>query len=138
MRKLLALPFLILALSATAQASSGLTWPSSPTPGVTNYVIYIATNSFTASTIHSQTFTNFSLGTNTAVSFAFTQPQSYWFAFTAVAGGVESAPSPVSTIVVPQGITNVYSVAVQAAYMLPTTNWTTIGQIYLQLKPGIQ
>ena len=128
-RKLVPLMFSMALLTAHAQgATVNLAWDASPSPGVTNYVLYVSTNSLP------QGITNalrLSVGTNLTASATFTNTATVNFAVTAQAGGLESDLSNILIAQVPAAPANMRTVALQYSTVLtgPFTN-----AMFLSLK----
>ncbi len=107
-----------------AAQSVKLAWDASPSPGVTNYVIYAATNALA-------TLTNISVGTNLTATVENLSPGTWRFYATAQAGGVESAPSNLLLVDVPRPPANLRTIVVQYSYTL--TNWADLGFFRLRV-----
>lgn len=137
-RALTATGLLLSAFSLQPSAFAGevtLAWDASPSPAVTNYVLYAHTNSLSATNLASATV-KVNAGTNlTALVENLRPPVTWYFVATAVAGGVQSDPSNQLIVQVPPPPANARVVAVQFGITL--TNLTDVGFFRLRIPaPG--
>ena len=117
------------AITTSAQSVT-FAFDSSPTPGVTNYILYGTTNSFLHPT-NSQV--KLHLGTNQQVT-VYSMTHGNWLVgVSAVANGVEGILSNIVPIKVPEPPTNTVTVFVQYSQEL-TNGWTDQG--YWRVKIG--
>lgn len=109
----------------------------SPTPGITNYVIYISTNTMTAQNFHSTSLTNFGVGTNLTFTVSEPNPPATWyFVATAVKGGVESAPTAVLPVSVPLPPGGLLPMALAYSFTLDPGG-TVWSNLYFKVKVGL-
>ena len=110
-----------------------LAWDASPSPGVSNYVLYAHTNSLSSGTNLNAALVKVNAGTNLTASVAGLNPPATWyFVATAQAGGIQSDPSNQLIVQVPANPTNARVLAVQYAD-LNITNWTDVGFFRLRI-----
>lgn len=101
-----------------------LAWDASPTPGVTNYTVYAATNALAP-------MAQINVGTNLTADIS-TLPTGQWrFYITATKDGLESDPSASVLVEVPEPPANLRIVIVQ--YSATLTNWQDVGVFKLRL-----
>lgn len=106
-------------------------WDASPTPGVTNYVLYAHTNLLTATNLASAVV-KVNCGTNLSASIEDLHPPSQWYlAATAAAGGVQSDLSNVLIVQVPVTPPNARVVAIQ--YGITLSNFVDAGFFRLRI-----
>jgi hypothetical protein len=123
--------FVLVCLAAWAghAQSIPLGWDKSPSPGVTNYVLYASTN---APLNVANAVTRICVGTNLTATVQDLQPDAKWlFAVTAQVGGLESDFSNVLTVQVPTAPKNMRTVILQ--YSNTLTNWQDVGFFKLRL-----
>jgi hypothetical protein len=89
-----------------------LAWDASPTPGVTNYLLYAHTNLLTATNL-SASLLRFHVGTNLTATVEALQSGQWSFTVTAMKDGLESDPSNVLLVEVPQPPARMRTVVVQ-------------------------
>lgn len=82
-----------------------LGWIPSPDTGVTNYVIYGSTNVLSSTNLATAEM-RFNAGTNLTFTVTNLVPMNYTFAATAMEGGIESGPSNILPVGVPNAPTN--------------------------------
>jgi hypothetical protein len=116
-------------LGAQAQTVR-LAWDPSPSPGVTNYVLYASTNELSATNLMTAT-TNLPCGTNLTATVTDLSAGNWWFVATAWAGGVESLPSNVLQVQVPTPPANMRTVVLQ--YSGTLSNFYDVGFFKLRL-----
>lgn len=121
------LPFLAFLPSAACAAILSLSWTPSTTSNV-SYAVYAGTNSvMPALRVFSAT---------NRVRLDFDAAGTWFFWATGVAtSGIESDPSNVLRVEIPQPPTDLHPVAVEYAFDLTTTNWQQAGTVFLRLKP---
>lgn len=107
-----------------------LAWDASASPGVTNYILYAGTNSITATNLSSYTM-RISVGTNLTARVESLAPGQWFFAATAQAGGIESAPSNILAVEVPPAPQRMRTMVVQ--YSGTLTNFYDVGFFRLKL-----
>lgn len=107
-----------------------LAWDASPTPGVTNYVLYASTNSLTATNLPTATV-RLNVGTNLTASVENIQPGQWSFAATGMKDGLESDPSNILIVDVPKPPDRMRTVVVQ--YSGTLTNFYDVGFFRLRL-----
>ena len=107
-----------------------LGWDASTSAGVTNYVLYAHTNTL-ASTNLAAAVVRQKVGTNLTATIEDIKPGRWWFAATAVGGGVESQPSNILIVDVPQPPPNMRTIVVQ--YSGTLTNFYDVGFFRLRL-----
>ena len=101
MNTLAAIAVFALAFTASAQTIP-LQIVASPTPGVTNYIVYVGTNTLTPQNFRTASLTNFGVGTSLTFTVSEPNPPATWyFVVTAVKGGIESGPTSVLPVSVP-------------------------------------
>lgn len=113
---------LLLAVSMIANAASvNLAWDASPTLGVTNYALYVASSQAALGTTNA---IRFNVGTNLAVTAVFTNTTTAYFAVSAVLFGIESDLSNTLIASIPKSPTNLLVVALNytGTMNLPVTN----------------
>lgn len=120
---------LMAALAAFAQ-NARVAWDKSVTAGVSNYVLYVATNSLSATNLAAAA-ARLNVGTNLTASIEAMNPGTYWLAVTAQKAGIESLPSNILVISVPQPPANMRTVVVQFSATL--TNFTDLGFFRIRL-----
>lgn len=101
-----------------------LAWDASATTGITNYVLYAATTTQT-------NIARLNVGTNLTARVESLQPGTWLFSATAMKGGVESDPSNILIVEVPQPPRNMRTVVVQ--YSGTLSNWYDVGFFRLRL-----
>jgi hypothetical protein len=111
MKTRLSILFALWALTGLG-ADFTLGWDPSPSPGVTNYVLYASTNGLSASTL-TNAMVAVNVGTNTLMEAQNIVPGTWSFAVTAQAGGIESGPSNILIVQVPAAPANLRSVIIQ-------------------------
>lgn len=121
--------FLLIALTASAQ-NIRLGWDASPSAAVTNYVLYAATNALTTTNLASALVKQ-PVGTNLTATIEDLKPGRWWFAATCQAEGVESGPSNVLLVDVPQPPAAMRTIVVQ--YSGTLTNFYDVGFFRLRL-----
>lgn len=107
-----------------------LAWDASPTPGVTNYVLYAGTNALNATNLTSAVV-QLNVGTNLTGTIEGLVPEEWSFTVTAMRDGIESDPSNVLIVEVPQPPARMRTVAVQ--YSGTLTNFYDVGFFRLRL-----
>lgn len=120
---------LLAALPAFAQ-NARVAWDKSSTPGISNYVLYGATNAISATNLATAAF-RLNVGTNLTASIEAMNPGTYWLAVTAQKAGIESLPSNILVMSVPQPPANMRTVVVQFSATL--TNFTDFGFFRVRL-----
>jgi hypothetical protein len=139
------LSILTAACLAASAADVALTWDPSPSPGVTNYIIYAATNAFiftnrtvaigtnmvTLNDVLSGYVAKVSVGNKTAVVLEDIRPGRWWLCATAVASAVESGPSDILQLEVAEPPRNLRTLEIQVSASL--TNWSTLGYFKLRI-----
>lgn len=114
----------LLLLATNVRASSvNLGWDASPSPGVTAYVVYAATNSLNATNLDTA-FQRKPVGTNRVAKAVWTGTNRIYFVVTAAAASVESDPSNVLIEQAPEAPPNLLNMALnyQTSITLPSTN----------------
>ena len=106
-------------------------WDASATPGVTNYVLYAATNYLTSTNL-SSAVVRVSAGTNLTATITDLVPGRWYFAATAMKDGAESAPSNVLQIEVPTPPPHLLTVFVQYSGTI-TNGFTDTGFFRLRI-----
>lgn len=129
--RLLLVLVLVLVLEPARAGEVTLAWDASPSPGVTNYVLYAHTNALSATNLASA-LVKVNAGTNlTALVENLRPPATWYFVATAVAGGVQSDPSNQLIVQVPVAPANQRVLAVQFGVTL--TNFTDTGFFRLRI-----
>jgi len=111
-----------------------LVWDPSPSPLVTNYCLYCATNGLLGASL-TNAVTTVNVGTNLTVTLNNIAAGDYQFAVTAWATGVESGPSNVLPVEIARPPANLQTLVLQVNGTLSGTNWQTAGFFRLQINP---
>lgn len=106
-----------------------LAWDASPTPGITNYVLYASTNTLTATNLPSAQV-RLNVGTNLTATVTDIKAGQWTFAATAMKDGIESAPT-LLLAEVPKPPDRMRTVVVQ--YSGTLTNFYDVGFFRLRL-----
>jgi len=122
--------FGIFAALTSMASDAKLAWDASPTTGVTNYVLYASTNILSATNLTSATV-RLNVGTNLTATVERIQSGQWSFAVTAMKNGLESDPSNILIVEVPQPPARMRTVVVQ--YSGTLTNFYDVGFFRLRL-----
>jgi len=130
-RSLIAVVLLVfLSAAAGSAAQARLAWDASPTEGVTNYVLHAWTNSAAAASF-TNALVHVNAGTNLTAMIEALQPGQWSFTVTAQKDGLESDPSNLLMVEVPQAPARMRTVAIQ--YSGALTNFCDVGFFRLRL-----
>ena len=134
MIKLRVFLFVLLATVRVYGGSVSLAWDASPSPGITNYVLYAGTNNPATNATH---LIKVNAGTNLTVRVEGLTPPTTWFFWaTAQAGGLESDRSNVVQAQVPFPPANSRVLVVQAGVNL-TNGFTDVGWFRLYFPANV-
>ena len=122
--------FGIFAALTSMASDAKLAWDASLTTGVTNYVLYASTNILSATNLTSATV-RLNVGTNLTATVEGIQTGQWSFAATAMKDGIESDPSNILIVDVPQPPARMRTVVVQ--YSGTLTNFYDVGFFRLRL-----
>lgn len=127
-------PLLLCAFALSLPAAQlKLAWDPSPSPGVTNYVLYVSTNAITVTNAQ-PVAARISVGTNLTSAVEFLRAGRWHFAATAQAEGVESEYSNELIVQVPEPATNLRTLVIEYTLDLTgSTNWSQLGFLRLKL-----
>lgn len=125
------LPLLFLLCGPVFAGEVQLAWDASPSPGITNYILYAHTNALTKTNL-STAVVKVSAGTNTTASLDNLATGTWWLTVTASKGGVQSDPSNILIIDVPQPPAQMRSVVIQYSATL-TNGFNDLGFFRLRI-----
>ena len=123
--------FIAFALPAVCLSQNfRLGWDPSPTPGVTNYILYGDTNALSWATL-ANAHMKLNTGTNTGVTIDSIPVGRYYFTVTAIEGGMQSTNSNIIMVDVPAPPTNLLTVVLQWG---ATVGSVTNDALFLKLR----
>jgi len=128
LKLLLSLAALTLNVSA---AEFQISWNSSPTPGVTNYVLYFSTNVLNNVTRTNSSTIRLNAGTNLTGFVSGIIPDQWQFGVTAMKDGIESDLSNLLLVEVPEPPKNLRIIALQFSGTL--SNFYDVGFFKLRI-----